>query len=446
MTTTNGKTHKVTPEEETPYGEAVLGFRNYWYPIFSPKEIGTKPIGVQLLGDRIVIMRGQKDGKIYAMDDNCFHRGTLLSAGRGCEFKGTNTITCPYHGWTYELETGTCVAVLPEGVDSRVPGKIKQRTYPLQERKGILWIWMGDMAPAPIDDDIPNLVIRDDTIVKFRHNVKYGNWRWHAENVNGGHAPMIHRDAMRSWTARPLPSYMPPPPITGEDVDGMGVQVGPRPVRRQPENGKAVPQPVPPLGTDFPGLGRWYVPPLWRRILFWPWLRKVRRGLNAGESAQGATSGKLFLPGLFRQPHFPSVGDSYYEWYVPVDEDHYIYAQVSCLWGKNSVHRVWKHIWYYIYGKPTGPNQFNNQDIFFVSQTTDYTKRFGLSIYPMVKLAQYDDFHSAWRAYANENARGVGSKYKAKASNGKTADVAEEHGNGSNGAAEPSEAPSEAKA
>jgi phenylpropionate dioxygenase-like ring-hydroxylating dioxygenase large terminal subunit len=410
---TNGKAHKVTPEEETPYGSAVLGFRNYWYPIFSSKEIGTKAKGVLLLGENIVLMRGQKDGKVYAMDDNCFHRGTLLSSGRGCEFKGTNTITCPYHGWTYDLEDGMCVAVLPEGVGSRVPGKIKQRTYPIQEQKGIVWIWMGQMAPVPLNDDIPNLVVRDDTIVKFIHNVQYGNWRWHAENVNGGHAPMIHRDAMRSWPTRPIPSSMPAEPVTGEDVDGIGVQVGRRPVRRVSEDGSAMKQPVVPMGMDFPGLGRWYVPPLWRRIVFWPWLRKVSRGLNAGESAHGATSGKLFLPGIFRQPHFPSVGNSYYEWYVPVDEDHYIYSQVTCIWAKNPIDRLWKNIWYYIWGKPTGPKQFNNQDIFFVKQTTEYTKRFGLKIYPLTKLTQYDIFHTAWRAYANENARGVGTNYQA---------------------------------
>ena len=198
---------------------------------------------------------------------------------------------------------------------------------------------------------------------------------------------------------------------------------------------------------DFPGLGRWYVPPLWRRILFWPWLRKVTRGLNAGESALGATSGKLFLPGVFRQPHFPSVGNSYYEWYVPVDEDHYIYAQISCLWGKNPLDRLWKNIWYYVWGKPAGPVQFNDQDIAFVKQTTDYTKRFGLDIYPLVKLSQYDGFHTAWRAYVNENARGVGTKHQAdgqantsKAGKGKAA-----NGKSTNGAAQASATTTEAR-
>ena len=63
---TNGTT-RTNGRTPTPYEEAELGFRNYWYPIFSSKEIGNKPKGVKLLGDQVVLMRGQKDGKIYAM-------------------------------------------------------------------------------------------------------------------------------------------------------------------------------------------------------------------------------------------------------------------------------------------------------------------------------------------------------------------------------------------
>ena len=114
---TNG-TAKSNGTSARPYDTAVLGLKNYWYPIFGSGEVGKKPRGIQVQGEQVVVMRGQKDGKVYAMDDECVHRGSLLSAGRGCEFKGTNTITCGYHGWTYNIEDGMCVAVLPEGRSS----------------------------------------------------------------------------------------------------------------------------------------------------------------------------------------------------------------------------------------------------------------------------------------------------------------------------------------
>ena len=408
--TTNGTT-QTKRGHGAPYEAAVLGFPNYWYPIFSSGEVTKKPRAIQVMRKPIVLMRGQKDGKLYALDDECFHRGTLLSAGRGCEFKGTNTITCGYHGWTYDLETGMCVAVLPEGLGSRVPGKVKQRTYPVEERKGIVWIWMGDGEPVPVEDDMPNLMTRDDTIVKFRHRTNYGNWRWHAENVGAGHAGMIHRDSIRNWTRRPSLPYMPGDPRVAEDPDGVGIEDGPR-TQMWGKDATSAPEKVPPMGTEFPGLGRWYVPPLWRRIVFWPWARKVRPGFQSGQSIHGIKAGKLFLPGYYRQPHFPNVGSSYYEWYVPVDEDHYVYAQVSCMWGSNAINRLWKTVWYHLYGKPVALVQFNNQDIGWVKQTTEFTKRHDATSYPMVKLSQNDAFHALWREFANENARGQGYKYQ----------------------------------
>ena len=46
-----------------------------------------------------------------------------------CHFEGT--ISCPYHGWTFDGD-GNVLAVLPEGPDSQVPGKVMQRSYPTQ--------------------------------------------------------------------------------------------------------------------------------------------------------------------------------------------------------------------------------------------------------------------------------------------------------------------------
>ena len=403
---TNG-TARSNGKRQAPYERATLGFKNYWYPIFGSGEVGKKPRGIKVLGEEVVVMRGQKNGKVYALDNECVHRGTLLSAGRGCEFKGTNSITCGYHGWTYSLETGMCLAVLPEGLGSRVPGKVKQRTYPIEERKGIVWIWMGAEKPVPVEDDIPNLMMRDDTIVRHQHKTRYGNWRWHAENPAGGHAQMVHRDSPHLWTLRPLPSFMPGDAVIFEDPDGQGVQC---PDIREGNVGD-VPKKLPPIGVEFPGLGRWYLPPLWRRIVFWPWMRSERRATATSANIHGTQSGKLFLPGVYRQPHFPSIGGSYYEWYVPVDEDHYDYFQVACMWGSSALGRLGRKLWYYLYGKPSGLTLFNNQDVTWVGQTTNFVKRHEGAVYPMVKLSQHDAFHTRWREFANEYARGEGSRY-----------------------------------
>ena len=42
------------------------------------------------------------DGKFHAIDNTCLHRGGPLAQG---ELKGA-TVTCPWHGWQYDVTSG----------------------------------------------------------------------------------------------------------------------------------------------------------------------------------------------------------------------------------------------------------------------------------------------------------------------------------------------------
>ena len=44
------------------------------------------------------------DGTFYAIDNTCKHRGGPLGEG---SLSGT-TVTCPWHGWEYDVTTGKC--------------------------------------------------------------------------------------------------------------------------------------------------------------------------------------------------------------------------------------------------------------------------------------------------------------------------------------------------
>src|SRR5260221_14762950 len=80
-----------------------LGIRNYWYPALASWRPRRKPRGIKLLGEDIVLYR---DGAtLHALADRCAHRGARLSKGK-CLYKGSGTITCPYHGWTYDGTRG----------------------------------------------------------------------------------------------------------------------------------------------------------------------------------------------------------------------------------------------------------------------------------------------------------------------------------------------------
>jgi nitrite reductase/ring-hydroxylating ferredoxin subunit len=45
------------------------------------------------------------DGKYYCIDNVCLHRGGPLGEG----FLDGTTVTCPWHGWQYDVTTGQCL-------------------------------------------------------------------------------------------------------------------------------------------------------------------------------------------------------------------------------------------------------------------------------------------------------------------------------------------------
>jgi len=53
------------------------------------------------------------DGTYHAIDNTCLHRGGPLGEG---ELDGT-VVTCPWHGWQYDVRTGRNIMDESEGVD-----------------------------------------------------------------------------------------------------------------------------------------------------------------------------------------------------------------------------------------------------------------------------------------------------------------------------------------
>ena len=65
-------------------------------------------------GDRKIALFNL-DGKYYAIDDTCTHRGGPLSDG---EIEGEE-VTCPWHGARYKITTGEVLSPpAPQGVTS----------------------------------------------------------------------------------------------------------------------------------------------------------------------------------------------------------------------------------------------------------------------------------------------------------------------------------------
>src|SRR5213594_663552 len=104
----------------TPMGEL---FRRYWLPA--------------LLAERLIAFRDTQN-RLGLIDEFCAHRGVSLWFGRNEE----DGLRCPYHGWKYDV-TGQCVEIPSEPDNSRLCQRMKLKCYPLVERGGVLWTYMG---------------------------------------------------------------------------------------------------------------------------------------------------------------------------------------------------------------------------------------------------------------------------------------------------------------
>src|SRR5207244_10918599 len=72
------------------YDEAALGFRNYWYPAMISRKLRRRAVALRILGEKLLFIRYQ--GKSFALEDRCAHRGIPLSIGR-CTIRDTRRIT-----------------------------------------------------------------------------------------------------------------------------------------------------------------------------------------------------------------------------------------------------------------------------------------------------------------------------------------------------------------
>jgi phenylpropionate dioxygenase-like ring-hydroxylating dioxygenase large terminal subunit len=128
----------------TPMGQF---FRSYWIPALLSSELAEPdcpPVRVKLLSEKLIAFR-DTEGRLGLIEEFCAHRRVSLWFGRNEE----NGLRCPYHGWKFDV-TGQCVDIPSELPGSTHCQRIRMVNYPLIERGGILWTYMGppDRQPA----------------------------------------------------------------------------------------------------------------------------------------------------------------------------------------------------------------------------------------------------------------------------------------------------------
>ncbi len=138
--------------------------RNSWYVAgYSSELIEGRLLSRTLLNERLVMFR-TSEGEPAAIQDRCPHRFAPLSMG---SVEG-DRVRCVYHGLAFN-RVGKCVDN-PHGPI----GALAIRSFPILERQGLLWVWMGDVECAN-SEQVPRFDQLDPSTDHVRHGYIHGN-------------------------------------------------------------------------------------------------------------------------------------------------------------------------------------------------------------------------------------------------------------------------------
>ncbi len=164
--------------------------KNFWYGIELSTAVTPAPKRLKVLGQDLVLFRGE-DGAARVLSDLCVHRGGSLAGGwveKGC-------VVCPYHGWKFDGD-GKCVDI-PSNRSDVIPKRAAVDAYPVQEKYGLVWAFLGDLPEAE-RPPIPHIPEADNP----EWACVTGDFTWDAhyarvvENgIDIAHTPFVHRNS-----------------------------------------------------------------------------------------------------------------------------------------------------------------------------------------------------------------------------------------------------------
>jgi phenylpropionate dioxygenase-like ring-hydroxylating dioxygenase large terminal subunit len=229
----------------------------------------------------------------------------------------------------------------------------------VEERAGLIFVYVGDEPAPPVEADVPRELLRPDAVVEGIITRQRGNWRYAAENgIDEGHVRYLHRHGL--WVLfREIPAWT-------------RMHMGPS------DDGDWLTRVVDQVTWDdtYPRAGRWPPPPRFYQ-----------------SRARGALEVGIRLPCWLR---IRQDGWTSFELYVPSDANHYLSGLlvVSRARGLGATlarakYRVWYRWAYHAL--------FHNQDQRIIERMA----------IPPEQLYRPDASITAWRKLCDEQARGA---------------------------------------
>ena len=170
--------------------------RRYWHPVATSAQLpgpDCKPLRTRLLGERFLVFR-DSDGKVGMLDELCMHRGASLAIGRVEE----GGIRCLYHGWKFAVD-GTILET-PNNADCRYRERMKAPAYPVVEKNGLIWSYVGPKEhQPPFRTFAADLALPENKLV-LRVDIKVNYLALWEGGLDSSHVSTLHTNqARKSW-------------------------------------------------------------------------------------------------------------------------------------------------------------------------------------------------------------------------------------------------------
>ncbi len=123
---------------------------NYWYAVGWANQLKPSSIMPVLIWQQAIAVYRDENGQLHALEDICPHKGVALHKGK---VQGCN-LACAYHGWEFNAQ-GHCVGVPYLPKEQKLP-RAQARSYPIQEKYNLIWIFPGDPTLAATQEP-PNI-------------------------------------------------------------------------------------------------------------------------------------------------------------------------------------------------------------------------------------------------------------------------------------------------
>ena len=131
-----------SPQRQTPDSLMLHGF---WYRALPSETVRRNRLEKAMLLEIPLVLGRDLQGRPFALQDACPHRGMPLSGGR---FED-GQVECSYHGWRFDARSGQCQLIPSLTSDQKMKvDRIYAGSYACEEHDGFVWVLIPEPSPV----------------------------------------------------------------------------------------------------------------------------------------------------------------------------------------------------------------------------------------------------------------------------------------------------------